>query len=1030
MPRHRTSEKHRPVEEGVPSSSNSGQSDTDSELMMAKSQGVLVRLPGVFFSQLHTIFAIGAFVTALIVACYTHFDKIVRNQYYGYPDEWFPSVSAATGDRYPARSIFQIIIALAAGPRFAILSLWYLHASSKMNYPSTLAKTVFGIGLIRTVACGVFVYITSTDDHDIHDIGMLLYILCTFPYMIGTIWHERRLSGVKVQHAVKWRKRLGILFGASLGPLAYFFIQHKVHKVKGAYSFYALFEWSLIFYDIAFDACSAWCFSRLQVLVMDTGRATERSASSMINSSSVGSNIASITGWPLVQSWLSSVTTSESVYFAADVYLGYVFWSLLTAVPLAIWYFPLWHMGLSGDELYLFANMGAVLLGIPIIRRLACNYRGIFHLVTVLTLAAYHFPAPEHRLYFTAGGSFLACIAWFSSFSAHTSDRDAYSWLLGLIASCVAKAAWRTNNPIWPIMNPQNGGWNMTGLLVGVAASTIAIYRDYQFLTSSRPSSVDIKTAAAKESMGRSSWARASIGFGALLFALHTVFSDSTTPLRWAVDGYPHLGAQPVPWGFLVLVAMCGGLNLAQSRLTLLPGWSIFGIISIFTFSAASGWLSFIGGLGFAVFLFSVAPNIILSLGAQPLGRSLAVALLAYNVLMLAHVWTVAYEFVPGGPLLRERTWIVMTVMAIALNIGFLSASARPHLNLYSYEKQHPQIQQAYEQRRRSTGAISKITSITLCALGALAYLSRVQLQTPQSYTPAEHRAFTAGIWTIHFGIDNDMWASEERMRAAIEELGIDVIGLLESDLQRIITGNRDLTQSLGEVLNMYTDYGPASSKHTWGCTMLSKFPIKRSSHHLLPSPDGELACAIYATLDVYGTDVDVIVSHNGQDENLLDRRLQTTELARIASTSKNPIVFLGYVVSKPFGEIYNILMGEGKLNDVDPTDWDRWCEYIGFRGLKRLAYARISHGGITDTEIQSAKFQLFDTPHCVEDDIAEANRRHHDNLAAEEDNRVPLGNYVPESNIPTALHYPAQFRNDGLRGHRYHVFDEPRYFD
>ena len=162
----------------------------------------------------------------------------------------------------------------------------------------------------------------------------------------------------------------------------------------------------------------------------------------------------------------------------------------------------------------------------------------------------------------------------------------------------------------------------------------------------------------------------------------------------------------------------------------------------------------------------------------------------------------------------------------------------------------------------------------------------------------------------------------------------------------------------------------------------------------------------------------------------LLDRQLQTTELARIASASTNPIVFLGYVVSKPFGEIYNILMGKGKLNDVDPTDWDRWCQYIGFRGLKRVSYARISHGGITDTEIQSAKFQLFDKPSSVEGDITEAEKRHSSNLAADESHRQPLGHYIPESSVTEALRYPAEFRGEGRRGHHYHVFGEPRYYE
>ena len=33
----------------------------------------------------------------------------------GYPDEWFPSVSATIGDRYPERSVFQLFIAMTSG---------------------------------------------------------------------------------------------------------------------------------------------------------------------------------------------------------------------------------------------------------------------------------------------------------------------------------------------------------------------------------------------------------------------------------------------------------------------------------------------------------------------------------------------------------------------------------------------------------------------------------------------------------------------------------------------------------------------------------------------------------------------------------------------------------------------------------------------------------------------------------------------------------------------------------------------------
>lgn len=68
----------------------------------------------------------------------------------------------------------------------------------------------------------------------------------------------------------------------------------------------------------------------------------------------------------------------------------------------------------------------------------------------------------------------------------------------------------------------------------------------------------------------------------------------------------------------------------------------------------------------------------------------------------------------------------------------------------------------------------------------------------------------------------------------------VDVIGLLETDATRPYIGNHDIASWLGERLKMHVDYGPGSNDHTWGCLVLSKYPILKSEHYLLPSPDGQ----------------------------------------------------------------------------------------------------------------------------------------------------------------------------------------------
>lgn len=97
---------------------------------------VIVSVSGKWISWTHTIVAYTAFLGALVTGLWLHYHKIVQNEYYvrkssiissscltivqGYPQEWFPSVSATIGDRYPERSVFQLFIAITSGTRPSI----------------------------------------------------------------------------------------------------------------------------------------------------------------------------------------------------------------------------------------------------------------------------------------------------------------------------------------------------------------------------------------------------------------------------------------------------------------------------------------------------------------------------------------------------------------------------------------------------------------------------------------------------------------------------------------------------------------------------------------------------------------------------------------------------------------------------------------------------------------------------------------------------------------------------------------------
>ncbi|KAL4772107.1 Frag1/DRAM/Sfk1 family-domain-containing protein [Aspergillus nidulans var. acristatus] len=943
-----------------------------------KDGDAVATLNGKWVSWAHTAVAYTAFLSALFVGMSLHFNKIVQNEHYGYPDEWFPSVSATIGDRYPERSFFQVFIAITSGPRFALVFLWYL-VTARPN--STLPKFVAGVGIFRTFTCGGWTYVTSTDDHDWHDIFMISYLVATLPWTIGCL-----ALSPNNRRAVKYRKVLASLFFGTLVPLIYYFIQHKVHKVPGAYTRYAFFEWSLILFDVGFDAVTALDFEAFEIVVKDV-----KGISRGQLKNTADSVLEKEKGKPVGNTFGQGFFWSEVFDAAADVYNGFVYWTNWTGLPVLVWYFPLWHMGISGYEVVILSYAAPVLLAIPALKSLAIKNPRIFHFLSLSGFLAYKVQDPANRLFVStfavACSSITFAATLYGDRAQHTKlESRVFAWGLGLILSSIAKFAGKTNNPFWPIMHAENGGWNKLGLLLAILAG-IRSFRapassggDYFPPTGKKGSSL-----------------LAGLGLGSMIFLMHYLLSDSSTMIAWVWEGYPVRGPIAVPHGALTIFAMGAGLVLGLFYPNIAGSWTAFGIGSVGAafLTGTSHWSGFYGALTISFYLMAVSPVMISSAVRHSPAMTFGLAFFVYVFLLLFHVWVVAYAFVPGGPLVREHTDWLMTVAMLFIGAGVFSAavsrSSGPRTNAISPNG-----------RRARSYYVYVLVALQLLSV-SIAYL---RFPT-NDYTPyhKEEKAVTAGIWTVHFGLDNDMWASERRMRDVIQELEIDVLGLLESDNQRIIMGNRDITQFIAEDLGMYADFGPGPNKHTWGSALLSKFPIVNSTHHLLPSPVGELAPAIHATLDMYGELVDVVVFHSGQEEDPEDRRLQTEYLSKLMGSSPRPLILLSYLVTKPLEGNYNTYVSElSGMKDIDQTDWDRWCEYILYKNLKRTGYARVSRDSITDTEIQVGKFVIGEP---------------------EPENEM----MIPEEMVPQGLRFPAMFRGQGVRGHRYHVFNEPRYW-
>ncbi|PPQ98754.1 White hypersensitive protein [Panaeolus cyanescens] len=999
-------------------------------------------------ARAHTIFSSLAFLSALLLGLSLHYKKIVKNDVAGYPQEWFPSVSATIGDWFPERNIFQILIALTAGPRFALVFLqYYIHH----NYAPNASTWVFLSGLVRTLSCGGWVFITSSDHHDVHDFMMILYMVCNIPWMLlGIVATPSDSTNVRSK-----RKFIATLFFGTIGPLVYFFIRHKVHRIPGAYTRYAFFEWGLIFFDVAYDYIAQQEFqeSGLEIAFVlptssgakqaetDNTRPSETTlADSPLDAKAIISADPSLNNTEkdtpetianeTTAKYAKAVQPTTSRYvisFFSDVYLAYVFWSIFTSLIPTLFYFSVWELGIAGNELALLSVLSPVLLNLsspyysifedkkevnpPTVFDFVKTRRGqaILHLASLIGLVAYLGPSPGIRLALVFVASIIVVLQRVVSWAGLVAGEGdpAYQGIvigLGIMVSDVLRQANRGNNPIWPFINHKANGWNNTGIVLTLLAV---------FEYSSRPTNLaPISKETPLVRKQSPSIVLNALPLGSLLFCLHNFLSEPSTLIAWSWTGYTNGSPNgPVPHihGFFTVGAMTLGLlygllntikPAVGQKSNILPPllWFHFGAASCYVMYTYRNWLGYIGGLGVAMFLMSIIPLVFQTAANAAVytdatsGRTVyavrgvyTTAFVVYCLLNLASIFTVAYAFVPGGVYFRERTDLVTIIQTACLLPAFLNLDATPPRSARS---------SSFFTGKFMIMTSTLVSVLTLLSIATTYY--RMPTTLPQPFKPGT-RIINTGIWTVHFGIDNEGHDSQKGMMNVIKDMELDIIGLLETDLHRTSFGHRDLTRLIVEEMNYNVDIGPGPNSHTWGAVLLSKFPIISTKHHLLPSPHGELAPAIEAVLDVYGTEILVIVSHNGQEEDPLDRELQSTELAKIMAASTRPVIFLGYLVTKPHAKRpnpYAIISEEGRVHDIDEDDMSRW----------------VSQGIITDTEVQIGQFVLPRHGHNVTDDSKEARYRRSRKEELGVDHWFPMAYYGNK-------------QQGGVNGHYYDVF-------
>ena len=178
-------------------------------------------------------------------------------------------------------------------------------------------------------------------------------------------------------------------------------------------------------------------------------------------------------------------------------------------------------------------------------------------------------------------------------------------------------------------------------------------------------------------------WLGASFAIGCVLFFVHTFCGDPSTLLRWCSQPIPHSQPSVPVSSLLVCVAFAAGLVLSVHLLVGSVVWWLMGTASLFTFYYLDHSAAFYFGLAAVAFYSSLFHALLDIAPTLPPAQAFSVAMFIYVALMFTSVWTVAYNFVPYGDLLRERSWVFLTIITLGsfLSLGVL----RPRLHVMKH---------------------------------------------------------------------------------------------------------------------------------------------------------------------------------------------------------------------------------------------------------------------------------------------------------------------------------------------------------
>jgi endonuclease/exonuclease/phosphatase family metal-dependent hydrolase len=324
--------------------------------------------------------------------------------------------------------------------------------------------------------------------------------------------------------------------------------------------------------------------------------------------------------------------------------------------------------------------------------------------------------------------------------------------------------------------------------------------------------------------------------------------------------------------------------------------------------------------------------RVLLKQKANPpaLGASFTLASGFLLVMIFGHVFTTVYDYIPVvGPFFRDKFWALHFALGLLLTLTAWAMIGKVNL--------------AREKRE-------KIPVPVILALGLISLGSAVGVLWPRplSTTPSEPRSgIRVMTYNIQQGFSETGELNMDGQLALIRKWDPDLIGLQESDTNRISGGNDDLVRYYADQLGMHAYYGPKVVTGTFGVALLSKYPIESPQTFFMYS-EGEQTATIRAEVEVGGERMQVFVTHLGNEGPIIQQRQLLEEMG-----DEERAIAMGDFNFRPQSDQYALTTE--RLDDAWVEKWPEGEDDRGRQLEDRIDYVFLTR----DLEVEDTRYLL-----------------------------------------------------------------------